>query len=195
MAKVWTHALSFASAVSLACAVPSRTHAESPPAPAPRSAEPHDGQHDFDFMFGTFKIKVRRLKNPLHGSNEWYEMMGTTVCRPIWNGKANIEEGELDGPYGHMEAAMVRLYSPTSHQWSLNWVNQKNARFDVPTIGEFKDGRGEFYDTEMYEGRSILVRYVWSGTNTSSPHFEQSFSTDGGKTWELNWDAWSTRVE
>ena len=40
---------------------------------------------------------------------------------------------------------------------------------------------------EAFKGRMILVRYEWTRTNTSSPHFEQSFSDDGGKTWEVNW--------
>jgi hypothetical protein len=193
MTKLWFHAMRFGGVVPLACAVPSATLAQSPQQTA-ATAEPPDGQHDFDFIFGTFTIRVKRLRNPLHGSHEWYEMTGTTVCRPFWNGKANIEEAELDGPDGHMEAAMVRLYSPSAHQWSLNWVNAKNARFDVPTIGQFKNGRGEFYDQEMFEGRSILVRYIWSDTTTSAPHFEQSYSDDGGRTWEPNWEAWSTRV-
>jgi len=181
--------------------VPAPNRAEASAAPAAASvrpaspAEPRDGQHDFDFLFGRWKVHVRRLKNPLHGSQEWYEMTGTSVVRPIWGGNANIEEVANDGPNGHMEALMVRLYSPTSRQWSLNWVNQKNPHFDVPTIGEFKDGRGEFYDQEMFEGRSILVRYVWSDIKPNSAHFEQSFSADGGKTWEPNWIAQCTRAE
>jgi hypothetical protein len=66
-----------------------------------------------------------------------------------------------------------------------------------PTIGEFKDGRGEFCDTEPSgpNGRSILVRFIWSKTDTDSPHFEQSFSDDGGKTWEVNWITDQTRVK
>ena len=89
----------------------------------------------------------------------------------------------------------MRLYSPTSHRWSLYWANQKNGHFDVPTIGEFKDGRGEFFDQEMYEGRSILVRYAWSNITPRSAHFEQSCSQDGGKTWEVNWITQQTRIE
>jgi hypothetical protein len=166
-------------------------HAESQRAPA----APHDGQHDFDFMFGKWKMQLRRLLHPLHNSHEWYEMTGTSVCRPIWGGRANIEEVENDGPHGHMSALMVRLYSPTAHQWSLNWVNAQNAKFDVPTIGEFKDGRGEFYDQELFEGRAILVRYIWSDITPTAGHFEQSFSADGGKTWEVNWIAQMTRIE
>jgi hypothetical protein len=178
----------------IACAAPTAIHAEVPPTTAAAS-DARDGQHDFDFMFGRWKIQVRRLRNPLHGSRDWYEMNGTTVCRPLWNGRANVEELEADGPDGHMEAMMVRLYSPAARQWSLNWANQKNAKFDVPTIGEFKNGRGEFYDTELFEGRSILVRYVWSDITATSGHFEQSFSADGGRTWEPNWIAQSTRIE
>lgn len=169
-------------------------------APTSIQAEPpksivRDGQRDFDWLMGKWTVKVRRLKKPLSGSREWYEMTGTSVVRPIWGGKANIEEFTANGPGGPMEAIMVRLYSPTSGQWSLNWANQKNGRFDVPTIGEFRNGRGEFYDQEMFEGRMILVRYVWSNVNGKKPHFEQSYSTDGGKTWEANWVANSTRIE
>src|SRR5580704_16522392 len=99
MARLSNHSLLIATAICFGCVVPAATHAQSPgAAPATASAEPRDGQHDFDFMFGTFKIRVRRLRNPLHGSNDWYEMTGTTVCHPLWNGKANIEEAELDGP-------------------------------------------------------------------------------------------------
>jgi hypothetical protein len=176
-------------ALMLALALPAAADAPQP------AASGRDGQHDFDPMIGHFKIKVKRLKTTLRGANDWYEMNGISTCHAIWNGRANIEEFEADSPHGHMEATMVRLYSPVSHQWSLNWVNQKNARFDTPTIGEFKDGRGELYDTEPIDGRQVLVRYVWSDVTPKSGHFEQSYSADGGKTWEANWIADSTRIE
>ncbi len=157
---------------------------------------PRDGQRDFDFELGRWTMKLKKLKNPLHGSHEWIEFTGTSATRPLWSGKAQVEELEVDSPIaGHIEGMTVRLYSPTAHQWSLNWANQKNGRFDVPTVGEFKDGRGEFFDQELFEGRMILVRYVWSNITPKSAHFEQSFSEDGGKTWEVNWITDQTRVE
>jgi hypothetical protein len=193
MRKLHANALRLAIPILVACASPTPTHAESPPT-VTSAAEARDGQHDFDFMFGTFNIKIRRLRHPLQGSSDWYEMNGTTTCRPILGGTGNIEEGVLDGPDGRLLGVMVRLYSPKSREWSLNWTVDGRGRFDVPTVGRFKDGRGEFYDQEVFEGRTILVRYVWSDTTTSTPHFEQSFSADGGKTWELNWASWSTRA-
>ena len=64
-----------------------------------------------------------------------------------------------------------------------------------PQIGEFKNGRGEFFAQDTLNGKAILVRFVWTNTTTNTPHFEQSFSDDGGKTWEVNWITDQTRVK
>jgi len=157
-------------------------------------AQPRDGQHDFDFEIGTWKTHLKRRLHPLTGSNTWVEYEGTTVVRKVWNGRANLVELIADGPAGHFEGLNLRLYNPESHQWSLNFANANAGTLTQPTIGEFKDGRGEFYDQETLNGRAILVRFVISDITPNSCRFEQSFSDDGGKTWELNWVAIDTRV-
>jgi len=154
-----------------------------------------DGQHDFDFEIGTWKTHVSRLLHPLTGSNVWGQYDGTSVVRKVWNGRANLVELEADGPAGHLELASFRLYNPEAHQWSLNVASSRGGSFGVPTIGEFKNGRGEFYDQETFNGRAILVRFVISAITANSCHFEQAFSADGGKTWEVNWIADDTRVK
>jgi hypothetical protein len=162
---------------------------------APASAQLHDGQHDFDFELGTWKTHLSRLLHPLSGSTTWIEMDGTTVVRKVWHGRANLAELEADGSPGHIEVLSLRLYDPQAHQWSLNTANARGGTLGVPTIGEFKNGRGEFYDQEPFNGRTILVRNVWSDITSNSCRFEQSFSDDGGKTWETNWIAVDTRTE
>ncbi len=154
-----------------------------------------DGQHDFDFEIGTWKTHISRLVRPLTGSTTWIEFEGTSVVRKIWNGRANLVELEVDGPTGHIEGLSLRLYNPQSHQWSLNFANSSSGTLSQPTIGEFKNGRGEFYDQESFNGRTILVRNVWSDITPDSCRFEQAFSDDGGKTWEVNWIATDTRVK
>jgi len=154
-----------------------------------------DGQHDFDFDLGTWKTHVSRLLHPLTGSTTWVELDGTTVVRKVWDGRANLAELEADGAAGHLEVLSLRLYDPQAHQWSLNTANSNGGTISVPTVGEFKNGRGEFFDTEPINGRSILVRNVWSDITANSCRFEQSFSDDGGKTWEVNWIAVDTRVK
>jgi hypothetical protein len=173
--------------------------AQSPPGAARRSVpgalKERDGQHDFDFEIGTWKTRLSRLVHPLTGSNEWVQYEGTTVVRKVWNGRANLVELEVDGPAGHIEALSLRLYKPQSRQWSLNFSSSKGGTLAVPSIGEFRGGRGEFFNQDSLDGRAILVRFVISVITPDSCHFEQSFSADGGKTWEANWIATDTRVK
>lgn len=154
-----------------------------------------DGQHDFDFEIGTWKTHLKRLLRPLTGSTTWVEYDGITVVRKVWDGRANLVELKADGPAGHFEGLNLRLYNPESHQWSLNFANSNSGSLSLPTIGEFKNGRGEFLNQETLNGRAILVRFVISDITPDSCRFEQAFSDDGSKTWEVNWVAVDTRVK
>ena len=160
-----------------------------PPAPPER-----DGQHDFDFELGAWKTHLSRRLHPLTGSTTWVDYEGTSVVRKVWNGRANLLELEVDGPAGHIEGLSLRLYNPQSRQWSLNFSNSKGGSLSPPTIGEFKNGRGEFFAQETLDGRAIYVRFVISDITPKSCRFEQAFSDDGGKTWEVNWIATDTRM-
>jgi hypothetical protein len=166
-------------------------------APDPRSAatsQLRDGQHDFDFEFGTWKTHLKRLLRPLTGSTTWVEYEGTTVVRKVWGGRANLVELVVDGPAGHFEGLSLRLYDPQSRQWSLNFSGLGSGSMSPPAIGQFRDGRGEFFNSETLNGRAILVRFVISDITPNTCRFEQSFSEDGGKTWEVNWIAVDTRT-
>lgn len=144
-----------------------------------------DGQHDFDWDIGTWKTHQKRLLHPLTGSTTWVEYDGTDVVRNIWDG---INQGviEASGPAGHLEIYTLRVYNPDSHQWSIYFLPRAAGTLSLPVVGEFKNGRGEFYDQEPYNGKTILVRFAVSEITSKSCHFEQAFSADGGKTWETN---------
>ena len=185
--------------ILLACALlwsPLHGMAQTSPdaSPAP-TAERRDGSRDFDFEIGTWKTQLRRLVRPLTGSTTWVEQEGVTVVRKVWDGRANLAELTINSDGGPIHVLSLRLYNPQARQWSLHAANSSSGTLSVPTVGEFKNGRGEFYDQEVYEGRTILVRNVWSDITADSCRFEQSFSDDGGKTWEVNWIAVDTRVK
>src|SRR5271154_5096031 len=167
-----------------------------PPAQAvaQQAAAPHDPQHDFDFEIGSWHTHLKRLQHPLTGSTTWLEYDGTSKISKIWNGRANLVELEVDGPTGHIEGLSLRLYNPQSREWSLNFASSAQGTMSIPTVGEFKNNRGEFYDQESFNNRTILVRNVFEDISANSYRFEQAFSDDGGKTWELNWIAVDTRV-
>jgi hypothetical protein len=153
-----------------------------------------DGQHDFDFEIGTWKTQLSRLQSPLTGSTTWVEYEGTSVGRKVWDGRANLVELDVAGPAGRIEGLSLRLYNPEAHQWSLHFSNSRLGTMSPPVIGEFKNGRGEFFGQETLNGRAIFVKFVITNITPDSWRFEQSFSDDGGKTWEVNWIAIDTRV-
>jgi hypothetical protein len=183
------------STLALVCPlVDGSAHQDSGTPKANTTASPPDGQHDFDFNFGTWHTHMKRLQHPLSGSNTWIELNGTVVVRKVWDGRAQLEEVEADGPNGHFEDLGLFLYNPQAHQWSLNFANSRTGVLGVPpTIGAFKNGEGVFYDQEMFNGAPILARIIWSEIKPDSHRFEQAFSGDGGKTWETNVVAILTR--
>lgn len=152
-----------------------------------------DGQHDFDPLLGSWKFDLKRRINPLTGSTTWVALTGTGACYKIWDGRAQLDTVLLNGESGRIEGLTLRLFNPKSHEWRLYWANSKDGVIAVPQIGQFKNGRGEFYAQDTVNDRSIFVKYDWSGLTTASPHFAQSFSADGGKTWEVNWITNQTR--
>ena len=68
-----------------------------------------DGQRDFDFNVGTWRTHIKRLQHPLTGSTTWIELNGTVKVRKVWDGRAQLEEIEADGPQGHFEGLTLFL--------------------------------------------------------------------------------------
>lgn len=164
---------------------------------APAAGAPmRDGAHDFDPQVGRWHTELKRLKAPLSGSSEWVQYSGTSTVTPVWGGKASLAELDVEGSAGSIEGLSLRLYDPKSRQWSLYYSNSRYGTLvGPPTVGSFSNGGvGEFYSSDTLDGRAILVRFVIKPENANRIHFEQSFSDDGGRTWEPNWIATDTRL-
>ena len=176
-------------------AVSVQAQAAASPAQAQTTANPallpqRDGSHDFDFLIGDWKAHVRRLPDRLNNSNVWVEYDGISNHRKILSSNSNFEEFDVTSTDKKLriKAQTLRLYNPASHQWSIYLVDVDNGTLETPpVVGQFAGNRGEFYNQQEYKGRAILVRYVWLNISPQSARMEQSFSPDGGKTWEVNW--------
>jgi hypothetical protein len=160
-----------------------------------KSREFRDGARDFDFNLGIWKTHVRRLLEPLAGRDEWVDYEGRSEVRRVWDGGASLFELDVQGPAGRIEGVGLRLYNPESRQWSLNWASRRTGALEPPMIGEFKDGRGEFYGPDTVNGRRVLARNRFGEITRDSSRFEQAFSDDGGITWETNWVMEFARLE
>lgn len=167
------------------------------PLPAAAETAPSDGQHDFDFEIGTWKTQMKVLAEPLSESpDQWLEFDGTSTVRKVWDGRANLLELEADGAGGrHIEGLSLRLYNPKSRQWSLHFSNARVGTLTPPVYGGFTDGRGMFQGEDFLDdGRAVLVRFEILPLAPDTYRFVQSFSADGGRSWEENWIATDTRM-
>src|SRR5262245_59010803 len=92
----------------------------------------HDGQHDFDFEFGTWQAHVARLTKPLSGSMTWVEYDGPSIVRKVWDGRANLGEIDLKGPAGRITGLSLRLYDPETKQWRISWASSSDGLLGTP---------------------------------------------------------------
>jgi hypothetical protein len=168
--------------------LPAPGHAQTTSNPA--NLPQRDGSHDFDFLIGDWKAHVRRLPDRLNNSDSWDVYDGISNHKKLLDSNANFEEFDVSTADKKLriKAQTLRLYNPTSRQWSIYLIDLDNGTLDVPpVVGGFTGDRGEFFHQEEFKGRRILVRYVWLNISPKAARMEQSFSPDGGKTWEVNW--------
>jgi hypothetical protein len=155
-----------------------------------------DGRHDFDFLFGRWRIANRKLADLFDQNSGWLEFEARSECRPILDGLGNSDMficPEFPGR-GHFEGFTVRLFEPETGLWRIWWASTiGKGLLDAPVVGRFVDGRGRFECDDVVFGREVRVRYDWERPAPDTCRWTQSFSADGGQTFETNWIMDSSR--
>jgi hypothetical protein len=154
------------------------------------------GIDDWTFIEGRWRVRHRRLVARLAGSDEWLEFEGTSEHQHLMAGAANVDDNVVELPGDPYRAASFRSLDPATGSWSIGWLDgRRPGVLDVPVVGRFEDGVGRFEADDVFEGRPIRVRFLWTRLDTESPRWEQAFSADGGRTWETNWEMDFTRAD
>jgi hypothetical protein len=166
-------------------------------ATVPSAFSQRDGSHDFDFLIGDWKAHLHRMVDRETGvttsdprTGTWVEYDGICNDKKLLDTNANLEQFDVQASGTHLQfrGQALRMYNPTSHQWSIYGLDLDKGELDLPpVIGQFTGKHGEFFDSEMRNGRMVQVRYVWTDISPKSARMEQSFSPDGGKSWAVNW--------
>jgi hypothetical protein len=141
--------------------------------------------HDFDFLHGEWEVAHRRRTDFLDPDSDWEEFWGTSWCRPLFDGAANVDE--IDMPHLGAKGLTLRLFDQEREEWSLSWASSRTGTLFPPVVGHFDGDRGEFHGDDEHDGEDVRVRYVWAGVSPASAHWEQAFSVDDGRTWVTNW--------
>ena len=165
------------------------------PAAAPRHL---DGRHDFDFLFGDWRIVNRKLEDPLaEESASWLQFEATAESRPILGGLGNFDL--YTAPHfpgrGNFQGFALRLFDPNEGSWRIWWASTAgNGQLDTPVVGRFADGVGRFECEDTIGARALRVRFEWTDIGSSSARWEQAFSFDGGLSFVPNWIMELTRI-
>jgi hypothetical protein len=147
------------------------------------------GLHDFDFLVGNWQVHHRKLKGRLNQSHAWDEFEGTLSMRKLMDGYANVDDNVFNTPEGAYRGVGLRSYDPKTAQWAIWWLDGRSpfGDLDPPVKGHFVKGVGTFYADDTLRGKPVRVRFVWSNITSTTARWEQAYSADGGKTWEINW--------
>ena len=110
------------------------------------------------------------------------------------NGLGNVDCYSAVRAGDPVEGVTLRLFNPATGEWSISWADTvRPGTLLPPMVGRFDGGVGEFFGEELLDGTKVLCRFLWTRTRSSTPQWEQAFSDDGGKTWEVNWIMTFTR--
>ena len=153
------------------------------------------GANDFDFLIGGWQVEHHRLEGRLTGATKWDIAHGTDVVEKCFleSGNRGCFKREFDGL--RYEGMPLRLYDPNTDLWSIYWLDTIDHRMEPPVLGGFKNGEGLFIGDDILRGNKIKVRYRWFDIDENSATWDQAYSADQGKTWEVNSIMKFTRVE
>jgi len=157
------------------------------PSAAPAAPAASDGSHDFDFLFGTWRVVNRRLVRRLAGCTEWETFTARQKAWPILDGLGNMDEFRTEAWQPGFTGMTLRLFSPDTKRWSIYWMDNQKVTLDPPVSGGWSGDTGIFTGPDVFEGKLITVRFTWRRLGPGTARWEQEFSADAGRTWEKNW--------
>ena len=167
--------------------------------PTPRSvlgrgdAAARASKHDFDFLFGSWKVHNRYLNGRLRQSTEWLEFDARSEVQPLLEGFGHLDCYSTVRDGQPFKGITLRLFDPATGEWLIHWADSRRAhRLLPPMVGRFTGDVGEFFGDETVDGKDVLSRFLWTRP-AGLPRWEQAFSDDGGTTWETNWIMTFTR--
>jgi len=159
------------------------------------ASDPAARARDWDWLLGNWDVWHRRRKERLANNQDWQEFAGKSALWLALDGLGTIDDNIVDIPSGTYRGLTVRAWDPRTDRWAIWWVDGRSpALIDPPVRGGFAGDTGVFAGPDIFKGVPVTVRFRWLDVRSARPHWEQAMSTDGGKTWEINWENFFTRT-
>lgn len=150
-----------------------------------------EGQHDFDFLFGRWRVHHRKLADQTdRACTDWIEFDSVAEARATLAGLGNVDFVSGTLPAGtSFEGMSVRLFEPATGTWRIWWASTANpGHLDAPVAGRFRDGNGIFHGKAHLGDVPIVMQFEWSEITDNSARWSQRFSYNDGQSWDPeNW--------
>lgn len=150
--------------------------------------------HDFDFFVGQWNSRQRRLRQRLQGCTDWEAFDATVTMQKLPGGMANFDTFVAPAWRPGWVGQTLRLFDPATARWSIHWftnagdgIEHETGGLAAPVVGGFDGDEGRFEGDEVIDGRNVCVQFLWSRLRPDAARWQQAFSIDGGRSWEVNW--------
>jgi len=145
------------------------------PQPDPCAAEQ---QRQFEFWIGEWDLTWpgRKAGEVGHGTNSIRRIMDGCVVQENFSGSDSM----------HLRGTSVSTFDARSGHWKQTWVDNEGGYLDF--VGDFRDGQMILQrEFTRQDGVKVMQRMVWKNVTRSEMDWSWEASTDGGKTWKVNW--------
>jgi hypothetical protein len=177
-------ALAITTCVASATDIPTKPASTTAAAKSGAWELPNGSSHDFDFFSGrNWTVHGRKRVGRFKGSNQWEEMDGYETTRRIGD-KGMIVELFFPTWRPGFKITVLRLWDPSTRTWEE--IDIRPDAISPPLVGAFHNGLGILVGDDKIDGKDVKTRYTWTA-DPVHPRYQQEFSDDGGRTWEIDW--------
>ena len=135
-------------------------------------------QKQFDFWVGEWDLTWPGQTNgeTSHGTNHITRIMDGCVVQENFSGGDSL----------HLRGTSLSTFDAKSGFWKQTWVDNEGGYLDFS--GAFKNGQMILQrEAKDKTGNRILQRMVWKNITPNEMDWSWEASSDGGKTWRVNW--------
>ncbi|HEV7723045.1 MAG TPA: hypothetical protein VGO60_17270, partial [Iamia sp.] len=132
---------------------------------------------DFSYLDGPLDVTHRHA-----GPDGWEESTGSISGRSLLGGAANVASVSRAGA---VLGVSLKVLDPTTGTWTVWWVDAATGTLSPPLRGRWADD--DRIRLAGIDADGALCADVVSAVTATSARWEQSRSTDGGRTWTPEW--------
>ena len=129
-------------------------------------------QHQFDFWIGDWEVTLPNGKHA--GTNRIDPILSGCVLQENWSGA------------GGMHGKSYNIYDAKGHRWHQTWVDDRGSLLELN--GGFEDGKMVLTGEQKDSSGTTLQRITWTPAGTGEVRQLWESSSDGGKTWAVQFD-------